>query len=99
MMTVDAFARSLSAAAPPERANLALQALWWASKGEWERAHRCAQQGEGDPGCDLVHAYLHRQEGDIANARYWYGRVGRSLPAMALPEEWNAIVAELLSPS
>ena len=44
MMRVDAFARSLSAAAPPERANLALQALWWASKGEWERAHRCAQQ-------------------------------------------------------
>jgi len=99
MMRVDAFARSLSAAAPPERANLALQALWWAGKGEWERAHRCAQQGEGDPGSDLVHAYLHRQEGDTANARYWYRRVGQSLPAMSLPEEWNAIAAQLLSPS
>jgi hypothetical protein len=99
MTTVDAFARSLSAAAPPERANLALQALWWAGKGEWERAHGCAQQGEGDPGCDLAHAYLHRQEGDTANARYWYQRVGRSVPAIGLPEEWNDIAAQLLSPS
>jgi hypothetical protein len=97
MMTVEAFEQSLSAAAPPEHASLALQALWWAGKGDWDRAHRCAQQREGDPGCDLVHAYLHRQEGDTGNARYWYRRVGRSLPSVPLDEEWNAIAAELLA--
>jgi hypothetical protein len=97
MMTVEAFEHSLSNAAPPGEASLAMQALWWAGKGEWDRAHHCAQQGEGQPDCDLVHAYLHRQEGDIANARYWYRRVGRSLPAGSLQEEWKAVAAHLLS--
>ena len=85
MMRVDAFARSLSAAAPPERANLALQALWWAGKGEWERAHRCAQQGEGDPGSDLVHAHLHRQEGDTANAATGTGESGNPFRPWVFP--------------
>lgn len=97
MMTVEAFEHSLSNPAPPGEASLAMQALWWAGKGEWDRAHQCAQQGEGEPDCDLVHAYLHRQEGDVANARYWYRRVGRSLPAVSLHEEWKAVAAHLLS--
>jgi hypothetical protein len=97
MMKVEAFEQSLSDAAPPEQAGLALQALWWAGKGDWDRAHRCAQQREGDPDCDLVHAYLHRKQGDTANARYWYRRVGESLPTLSLNEEWKAIVTRLLS--
>ena len=97
-MTVDEFRQSLSEAAPPEGADLALQALWWAGKADWERAHRCAQQREGDPRCDLVHAYLHRQEGDAANARYWYRRAGRPFPEVSLEAEWQEIAARLLSP-
>jgi hypothetical protein len=97
MTTVEAFEQSLTDAAPPQHARLALQALWWAGKGDWDRAHRCAQRQEGDPECDLVHAYLHRQEGDTANARYWYQRLGRSLPRVPLHEEWKAIATQLLS--
>ena len=97
MMTVEEFEHSFSDAAPPGHASLAIQALWWAGKGEWDRAHRCAQQGEGEPDCDLVHAYLHRQEGDTANAGYWCRRLGRSLPAVPLQDEWRAIATQLLS--
>lgn len=97
MMTVEIFQQRLSDAAPPENADLALQALWWAGKGDWERAHGCAQQAEGNPDGDLVHAHLHRQEGDVANARYWYCRAGRPLPEVSLEEEWTAITAQLLS--
>jgi hypothetical protein len=97
MMTVGTFQHSLSDAAPPENADIALQALWWAGKGNWGRAHGCAQQAEGNPDGDVVHAHLHRQEGDIANARYWYRRAGRLLPEVSLKEEWTAIAAQFLS--
>lgn len=96
MPAIDEFRASLSGPAPPASADLALQALWWAAKGEWDPAHGCAQQGEGEPSCDLVHAHLHRHEGDLANARYWYGRAGRPGPATSLSDEWSAIAEELL---
>jgi hypothetical protein len=94
-MTPEAFEHSLTAAGPPAGAGLALEALWWAGKGDWDRAHGCAQQG-GDADCDLVHAYLHRLEGDTANAGYWYRRAGRSMPSTSLKSEWMAIAEHLL---
>ncbi len=95
-MTLDDFRRSLTDAAPPAGSSPAAQALWWAGKADWTRAHECAQSCEGNAECDLVHAYLHRQEGDEANARYWYGRVGRPFPSVSLDEEWAAIATELV---
>ncbi|MBV9750421.1 MAG: hypothetical protein JO157_16570 [Acetobacteraceae bacterium] len=93
----EAFRSTLSgAAAPPSGLSLAAQALWWAGKGDWDRAHGCAQEGEGDPACDWVHAYLHRAEGDLANAGYWYRRAGRPVATAALQDEWEALVAALL---
>ena len=74
----------------------ALQSLWWAAQGEWDRAHECAQAGEGKD-ADWVHAYLHRVEGDPANARYWYARAGKAFPAGGLDAEWQAIAAALLA--
>lgn len=97
MTEVQAFRGTFSGAAPPADADLALQALWWAGKGDWERAHGCAQQREGDPDCDLVHAYLHRVEGDQANAAYWYRRAGQPVATGALDAEWDAIAARLLA--
>ena len=44
-----------------------------------------------------VHAYLHRKEGDLANAGYWYARAGRSMPAGTLAAEWRDLVGELLA--
>ena len=97
MQTLEDFRRTLAEAAPPPGADLALQAIWWAGKGEWDRAHECAQQREGDPDCDLVHAHLHRVEGDLANAGYWYRRAGRPVAHKQLDLEWADIAAALLS--
>ena len=100
MVTIDMFQQSLSRATPPADLDLALQALWWAGKNDWNRAHGCVQQQEGTPRADWVHAYLHRQEGDRANAAYWYRRAGQSVATVPLADEWTAIVAKLLaSPS
>lgn len=97
MMTVEAFRQTLSNPAPPDGADLALRALWWAGKGDWDRAHGCAQEREGDPACDWVHAHLHRVEGDRANASYWYRRAGQPVATASLPEEWESIAGSLLS--
>jgi hypothetical protein len=99
MTAVDAFEASLSQAAPSDTLDLALQALWWAGKGDWARAHHCVQQAEGTPRCDHVHAYLHRQEGDLGNAGYWYRRSGQPVHAGPLATEWRSIAARLLPAS
>ncbi len=95
-MTVDELDGSVAADGPPTGLGPALQALWWARKGEWQRAHGVVQQHEGEPDCDLVHAHLHRQEGDLANAAAWYRGVGRAMPQSELAEEWRVVVGELL---
>lgn len=95
--SLDAFRRSVSDAAPPPGADLSLQGLWWSRKGAWGRAHDCVQQDEGDPACNWVHAHLHRVEGDLPNAGYWYRRAGRPVAAGALDQEWEAIATALLA--
>lgn len=98
MISFDAFRDSAStAAAPPVDLGPALQALWWVRRGDWERAHECVQAHEGEADCDWVHAHLHRQEGDMSNAGWWYRRVGRSAPDQSLDEEWGALAASLLA--
>src|ERR1051326_3512765 len=83
-------------AAPPADASRALQALWHDARGDWDRAHTCAQEDNGREG-SWVHAYLHRKEGDIGNAGYWYSRAGRRVPesSVTLEAEWTAIAKEL----
>jgi len=95
-MDLAAFRASLSAAAPPEGLSPALQALWWDARDDWDKAHALAQADEGGAG-DWVHAYLHRKEGDAANAGYWYRRAGKPASRGPLAEEWAAIAASLLA--
>jgi hypothetical protein len=96
MMTVDEFRSSVSAAQPPAGLSPALQALWWLAKDDWDKAHKVIQQHEGKPDCDLVHAHLHRVEGDLSNAGYWYRHAGRPVATGTLDDEWRAVVGELL---
>ncbi|MBK1657395.1 hypothetical protein [Paracraurococcus ruber] len=81
---------------PPEGLAGPLAALWWDARGDWDRAHGAAQAGE-DAASAWVHAYLHRREGDLANADYWYRRAGRRRPADPLEAEWAAIAVALLA--
>ena len=95
-MTLDDFHRLLTSPKPPVELTLALVDLWWDGKGDWTRAHEPAQQDKGTEG-SWVHAYLHRKEGDQANAAYWYGRANKPLCRQALDDEWLSIVRDLLS--
>lgn len=79
----------------PRPADLALEALWWQARGDWDAAHRCVQSREGEPRCDWVHAYLHRVEGDIGNAGYWYARAGQPVATGPFDAEWAAIARAL----
>jgi len=99
MTTLEEFRRTLSDAAPPDSADLALQALWWVGKGEWDQAHECAQRREGEADCDLVHAHLHRVEGDLANAGYWYQRAGQPVATTSTEDEWATLVTRFLARS
>ena len=80
-MNFDAFQASIEQDMPPDKAGSALQALWHAAKGDWKTAQKVAQDDKSESGA-WVHAYLHRVEGDLSNAGYWYARwAGRKLPA------------------
>ena len=94
-MTPDAFRNSLRERLPPY-VSLPLQALWWAAKDDWNKAHEIAQDDDGGDAA-WVHAYLHRVEGDLANARYWYARAGRAHTTTSIEAEWDAIVETLLA--
>ena len=94
-MNLAAFRATLADAAPPPGISLALAALWWDAKGDWDRAHGCAQDQDDAAGA-AVHAYLHRKEGDLGNAGYWYRRAGRPVASGALAPEWAALAADLL---
>jgi len=91
MMTPEDFNRTLTNKAPPTGLSPALTALWWAGKNDWDEAHRIVMSEE-DADCAWVHAYLHRAEGDLGNAGYWYRQATGDLKA-----EWVAIAATLFA--
>ena len=90
------FEEFIASATPSGEVGPALQALWHDAHGDWQKAHELSQQDEGASG-SWVHAYLHRKEGDLANARYWYARAGRAAPgkSVSLEAEREAIGREL----
>ena len=94
-MDVNAFRDSLPGAAPPAGLAVPLQALWQAAKNDWEGAHGLVQDEASDEAA-WVHAYLHRVEGDLGNAAYWYRRAGKPVAKGPVDEEWAAIAAALL---
>src|SRR5262245_52628083 len=76
----------------------ALRALWHDARGDWQEAHRVAQDID-EPSGAWVHAYLHRKEGDAGNAAYWYRRAGKPVASDSLENEWRRIVVALMSVS
>jgi hypothetical protein len=89
------FAGSLIDDAPPDVA-VELQALWWVRKNDWDRAHRIVQDVES-PAAALVHAHLHRVEGDLENAGYWYARASEPICDATLDVEWQSLTKRLLA--
>lgn len=96
-MTADELAQSARRdASPPAGLSPVQHALWLARAGRWHDAHDCCQDLP-DPAGAWIHAYLHREEGDLGNASYWYHRAGREMPAstLTLEEEWTRIASAL----
>ena len=94
-MTLEEFTRTIDAPAPPP-VSAALLALWHDARGDWDAAHEVAQDVKDDSGA-WVHAYLHRKEGDLSNASYWYHRAHRPVQSGSLESEWEQIASALLS--
>ncbi|MDP9040464.1 MAG: hypothetical protein M3N30_00685 [Bacteroidota bacterium] len=91
----DAFKSSLSLTDPPENISEYARALWYAGKGNWEKAHNIIQEIDDKPSA-RIHAFLHRQEGDLSNAGYWYKKAGEQIPAVKTDEEWEQLVSQFV---
>ena len=94
-MSLEEYMNTIDRSDPPPGLSELLLSLWWDRKGEWDTAHSIAQEVPTPEG-SAVHAYLHREEGSLWNADYWYSRAGRSRPEIPLEEEWTLLVEEML---
>jgi hypothetical protein len=97
-VTLDDFKRSAANAAPPKDLSQPLLALWHDARGDWDGAHEIAQ-AIPDPVGAWIHAYLHRKEGDLGNAGYWYRRAGKPECRDPLAVEWERIADALIAGS
>ena len=93
-MNLDDFKKSIDNEGPPSDISETLKSLWWDKKGNWDSAHSIAQEIRTAQG-SAVHAYLHRKEGVIWNADYWYSRAGKVRPDIPLDQEWWQLVEEM----
>lgn len=98
MISIEEFLKLKDQGIIPEDIPELLQALLLDASGDWDSAHRIAQNDSSSDG-SWVHAYLHRKEGDLGNASYWYRSAGRIVPEMSLDEEWEYIAMALLKKS
>ena len=95
-MTKEEFKTALTKEQPPKTDNKIILALWYDSKGNWEKAHESIR-GVEDEIAYWVHAYLHRKQKDLSNASCWYSRARRKLPDLGLHEEWEEIADYLFA--
>lgn len=94
-MTYDEFKASLANDVAPVELSPYLRALWEDARGNWAQAHELVQ-AEMDTEAAWIHAYLHRKEGDLANADYWYHRCEMPVCDQSLELEWERIARALL---
>jgi len=94
-MTLEEFKSTLSDANPPADVTMVLKAMWHQANGAWETAHEIAQ-GQKSPDGDWVHAFLHRDEGDLSNAGYWYRRADKPVASGSIESEWEQLVKAFL---
>ena len=94
-MTLECFKATLLNETAPDGLSPALRAMWEDASGKWGGAHQIAQDIDDKTGA-WIHAYLHRKEGDLANAGYWYRRAGQPIASDSLDGEWTRIVTALL---
>jgi len=95
MTSLAEFKASLNLEQPDSGLSVQLKSLWYDGKGDWQQAHAQVDQ-LNDLQSAWVHAYLHRKEGDIWNADYWYSRAKKVRPNVSLEKEWEQLVLNFL---
>lgn len=93
-MDLETFKKSIGVALPSQLSD-ELSALWHAGNKNWHEAHEIIQEMKS-PDAAWIHAWLHREEGDLSNATYWYRIAERPVAQGSIEEEWEEIVSELL---
>jgi hypothetical protein len=97
-MTFDELTKSLAQPTPASDMDAPLRALWLAKKGDWDGAHGIVSSLTTKVAA-RIHAHLHRVEGDLSNARYWYGQAGAEPEREStLEAEWEKLARELTQP-
>lgn len=72
-----------------------LRAMWYDLHGDWDAAHKIVQ-ALNDVHAMWIHAYLHRKEPDLNNARHWYRNAAKPFPeGQSFADEAAAILADL----
>ena len=94
-MTIQEFKNSLTQKFPSKSLSVQIEALWWDAKGDWKQAHDLIDHLE-DASSAHIHAYLHRVEGDLWNARYWYNRAKQPEFKGSLDEEWEYLLEKYI---
>jgi len=92
-MSIEEFKSSLDRKNPPAGLDKLLLALWYDAKGDWKTSHAIIQDIDTKDAA-LIHAYLHRKEGDIGNAKYWYSIASVKKPDNSLEDEWQKLVEQ-----
>ncbi len=95
-MTKSDFISSINDPSPQAGLDPLIKSLWYDAKGDWHRAHEIIQDITGKA-ASWIHAYLHRKEGDLINAKYWYMKAQKDMPEIEfdLETEWNNILDSL----
>ncbi len=94
-MTFEDFKNSTLHPEPPTGISNELLSLWYDAKDNWDKAHAIIQKEESADAF-WIHAYLHRKEGDISNAEYWYQNTGKQRPKYSLHNEWEKICKSIV---
>lgn len=96
MLTIQSFKESLQFSSPEKNSSPIVKSLWYDAKGDWDKAHAEVDHLQ-DRDAAWVHAYLHRKEGDLWNADYWYAKAKKSRPSISLEQEWENLVEYFFS--
>ena len=65
--------------------------------GDWQAAHEIVQKDEESTLACWAHGIVHIIEGDLPNARYWYGQAKRAFPSKPDAAEETRRLKEQLS--
>ena len=94
-MNYDNFIKQTNESNPSDAISGIHLALWHAMKNNWDMAHNIVQDIKTET-ASWIHAYLHRVEGDLDNANYWYNRAEKKSSTESLETELNNIIKSVL---